>query len=49
MNETYVLQEDLENTTSLLIDETGDTFHTTTTGETTDGLQISTHMSLYPP
>ena len=31
-----VLEEDLENTTSLLVDKTGDTFHTATTGETTD-------------
>ena len=31
-----VLEEDLENTTSLFVNETGDTLHTTTTGETTD-------------
>ena len=31
-----VLEEDLENATSLLIDETRDTLHTTTTCETTD-------------
>ena len=34
---TYVLQEDLENTTGLFIDQTRDTFDTTTTSETTDG------------
>jgi len=33
---THVLKEDLENTTSLLVDETGDTLDTTTTSETTD-------------
>ena len=32
-----VLEEDLEDTTGLLVDETGDTLHTTTTRETTDG------------
>ena len=31
-----VLEEDLEHTTGLLIDETGDTLHTTTTCETAD-------------
>ena len=31
-----VLEEDLENTTSLFVDETGDTFYTTPTGETSD-------------
>jgi hypothetical protein len=31
-----VLEEDLENTTSLLVDKTGDTFYTATTGETTN-------------
>ena len=31
-----VLQEDLEHTTGLFVDETGDTLHTTTTSETTD-------------
>ena len=34
---TYVLKEDLEDTAGLLVDETGDTLHTTTTRETTDG------------
>ena len=34
---THILKEDLKNTTSLLVDETGDTLHTTTTRETTDG------------
>ena len=32
-----VLEEDLEHTTGLLVDETGDTLDTATTGETTDG------------
>ena len=35
-----VLEEDLENTTGLLVDETGDTLDTTTTSETTDSLKI---------
>jgi len=34
---TNILEEDLKNTTSLLVDETRDTFHTTTTSETADG------------
>ena len=34
---TYVLQEDLEDTTGLFIDQTRDTLDTTTTSETTDG------------
>jgi len=34
---TYVLQEDLEDTTGFLIDETRDTLDTTTTSETTNG------------
>ena len=33
-----VLEEDLEDTTSLLIDEARDTLHTATAGETTDSL-----------
>ncbi len=36
---TYILEEDLEHTASLLVDKTGDTLHTPTTGETTDGLK----------
>jgi hypothetical protein len=32
-----VLKEDLEDTTSLFVDQTGDTLDTTTTSETTDG------------
>lgn len=32
-----VLEEHLEDTTGLLIDESRDTFHTTTTSETSDG------------
>ena len=39
-----VLEEDLENTTGLLVDETGDTLHTTTTSETTNGLCIALKM-----
>ena len=33
----HILQEDLENPAGLLIDETRDSLHTTTAGETTDG------------
>ena len=40
MVKTYVLQEDLEDTTSLLVDETRDTLYTTTTSETTDSLDM---------
>ena len=32
-----VLKKDLEDTTSLFVDQTGDTLDTTTTSETTDG------------
>ena len=32
-----VLEEDLEDTAGLLVDETGDTLDTATTGETADG------------
>jgi hypothetical protein len=32
-----VLEEDLEHTTSLLVDETGDTLDTATTSETANG------------
>ena len=35
-NMTHILKEDLEHTTSLLVNETRDTLHTTTTCETTD-------------
>ncbi len=38
---THVLQEDLQDTTSLLVDETRDTLDTTTTSETTNGLKNS--------
>ena len=31
-----VLEENLENTASLLVNEAGDTFHTTTTSKTTN-------------
>ena len=45
-----VLQEDLEHTTSFLIDQTRDTLDTTTTGETADSLhgvyEHCTHSSL---
>ena len=34
---TNVLEEDLENTTGLFVDETRDTLHTATTSETADG------------
>ena len=37
-----VLEEDLEDTTSLLVDQTRDTLDTTTTGETTDSLSNMT-------
>lgn len=36
---TYVLEEDLEHATSLLVDQARDTLDTATTGETADGLQ----------
>ena len=36
MVNTYVLQEDLEDTTSLLVDETRDTLDTATAGKTTN-------------
>jgi hypothetical protein len=32
-----ILQEDLEDTSSLFVDQSGDTLYTTTTSETTDG------------
>ena len=34
---TNVLQEDLENTSGLFVDETGDTLDATSTSETADG------------
>ena len=34
--ESYVLEEDLKNTTGLLVDETRNTLDTTTAGKTTD-------------
>ena len=34
-----VLQEDLQDATSLLVDEARDTLNTATTGETTNGLK----------
>ena len=43
---THVLEEDLEDTTSLLVDEARDTLHTATTGETTDSLWSLTTKSL---
>ena len=36
---TYVLEEDLQNTTGLLVDKTRDTLDTATTSKTTDGLK----------
>ena len=42
LRDTHVLEEDLEDTTGLFIDETGDTLHTTTTSETTDSLWLVT-------
>ena len=39
-----VLEEDLENTTSLFVDETRDTLDTTTTSETANGLCIALKM-----
>ena len=36
---THVFKEDLENTTGLFVDETGDTLDTTTTGKTTNSLK----------
>ena len=33
----HVLQKHLKNTTGLFVDETGDTLHTTTASQTTDG------------
>lgn len=36
MKTTHVLEEDLEDTAGLLVDETGDTLDTTTAGETAD-------------
>ena len=38
LDEAHVLKEDLEDTASLLVYQTGDTLDTTTTGETTDSL-----------
>ena len=38
---THVLKKDLQNTTGLLIDETRDTLHATTTSETANGLPSS--------
>lgn len=36
MGDTYVLEEDLEDTTGLLVNKAGDTLDTTTAGETTN-------------
>ena len=43
-----VLKEDLEDTTGLLVDETGDTLHTTTTSETADSGLGDTYMQGKP-
>ena len=40
MIKTYILQEDLKDTTSFLVNETRDTLHTTTTSETADSLEM---------
>ena len=37
VNRTDILEEDLEDTTGLIVDKTGDTLHTATTSETADG------------
>ena len=34
---THVFEKDFENTTGLFVDETGDTLHTTTASEATNG------------
>jgi hypothetical protein len=34
---THIFEEDFKDTTSLFVDETGDTLHTTTTSEATNG------------
>ncbi len=36
IDDTHILEEDLEHTTRLLVDETGNTFHTSTTSEAAD-------------
>ena len=36
-SDTHIFKEDLENTTSLFVNETRNTFDTATTGETADG------------
>ena len=41
-----ILKEDLEDTTRLLVDETRDTFDTTTAGKTTDSLLIDTRYAM---
>ncbi|KAF1595939.1 UNVERIFIED_CONTAM: hypothetical protein FQV16_0015762, partial [Eudyptes robustus] len=33
----HILQEDFENTTGFFVDEAGDSLHSTTTSQTTDG------------
>ena len=40
---TYVLKENLQNTTGLLIDETRDTLDTATTGKTTNSGRSDTY------
>lgn len=35
---SYILEEDLQDTTSFFVDETRDTLDTATTSKTTDGL-----------
>ena len=41
---SHILKEDLENTTSLFVDQARDTLHATTTRETTDGRLGDTYM-----
>ena len=43
---TYVLQENLEDTTSLFVDQAGDTFYTTATRETTNSWLGNTYSSI---
>ena len=42
VNRTDILEEDLEDTTGLIVDKTGDTLHTATASETTDSLWLVT-------
>jgi hypothetical protein len=45
LKRTYVLQENLEDSASLFVDEAGDTLDTTTAGKTTDsGLKCEAQL-----